>query len=51
MSDEHDNESQAIVRELERLHKSVRRFNVVLITVVSFALAALVLGLLFASVR
>jgi hypothetical protein len=47
MSDEQDNESQAIVREFERLRKSLRRFNVVLITVVSFALAALVLLLLF----
>jgi hypothetical protein len=46
MSDEQHNEGQAIVRELERLRKSVRRFNVVLITVVSFALAALVLLLL-----
>ena len=46
MSDEQYNEGQVIVRELERLHKGVRRFNV-LITAVLFALAALVLGLLF----
>jgi hypothetical protein len=51
MSDEQYNESQAIVRELERLRKGVRRFNVVLITVVSFALAAPVLLLLFVLAR
>ena len=45
MSDEHDNESQAIVREFERLRKSARRFNV--ITAALFALVALVLLLLF----
>ena len=44
MSDEQNNESQAIVREFERLRKSVRRFNVL---ITSFALAALVLLLLF----
>ena len=44
MSDEH--EGQVVVRELERLRKGVRRFNV-LITAVSFALVALVLLLLF----
>ena len=47
MSDEQHNEGQATVRELERLHKGVRRFNV--IAAVSLPLAALVLlGLLFA---
>ena len=43
MSDEH--EGQVVVRELERLRKSVRRFNV--IAAVSLPLAALVLLLLF----
>ena len=44
MSDEQYNEGQVIVRELERLRKGVRRLNVI---AVSFALAALVLLLLF----
>ena len=47
MSDEQHNEGQVIVRELERLGKGVRCLNV-LVTAVSFALAALVLWLLFA---
>jgi len=50
MSDEQHNEGQVIVRELERLDKGVRRYNV-LITAVSFALAALMLWLLFALAR
>jgi hypothetical protein len=49
MSDEQNDEGQAIVRELERLRKGVRRANVLLfIIAVSFALAALVLWLPFA---
>jgi len=46
MSDEQHNEGQFIVRELERLGKGARRLNV-LVTAVSFALAALILWLLF----
>ena len=47
MSDEQYNEGQVIVRELERLHKGVRRFNVLLLLIiaVSFALSALVFWL------
>ena len=47
MLDEQYNEGQAIVRELERLGKGVRRANVLLLIIAgSFALAALVLRLL-----
>jgi hypothetical protein len=48
MSDEH--EGQVVVRELERLRKGVRRLNV-LIAAILFALAALVLWLLFVMAR
>jgi len=46
MSDEQHHKGQVIGGELERLSKSIQRLSV-LITIVSFALAALALGLLF----
>jgi hypothetical protein len=47
MSDDQHKTGEVLVQELERLRKRNQRYNVV-ISVVSFALAALVLWMLFA---